>query len=56
MQENHKIRFTYLIGKISATLVIPLEIATRNGLNKPSEVTVEQTTAGILIKRKKVID
>ncbi|MGI0021574.1 MAG: AbrB/MazE/SpoVT family DNA-binding domain-containing protein [Nitrososphaeraceae archaeon] len=52
MKENQKVRFTYLTGKLSATLIIPLEVAKKNGLNKPSDVIVEETENGILIKKK----
>lgn len=52
MQENQKIPFTYLTGKLSATLIISMEIAKRNGLEKPTDVIVEETENGILIKKK----
>jgi hypothetical protein len=50
--QNQKIRFTYITGKLSATLIIPLELAKKNGLNTPSDVIVEETDDGILIKKR----
>jgi hypothetical protein len=41
----------FLSNKISATLIIPIEIARRHGLNEPSHVVIEETTEGILIKK-----
>ena len=41
----------FLTNKLSATLIIPIEIARRNGLNEPSHVLVEETAQGILIKK-----
>jgi bifunctional DNA-binding transcriptional regulator/antitoxin component of YhaV-PrlF toxin-antitoxin module len=41
----------WLTNKISATLIIPKEIALRNGLNDDSRVVVEQTDKGILIRK-----
>jgi hypothetical protein len=48
---NKKITSTFLSGKLSATLVIPIDIARRHGLNQPSEVLVEETEEGILIRK-----
>jgi hypothetical protein len=41
----------FLTNKISATLIIPIEIARRHGLNEPSHVVIEETTEGISIKK-----
>ncbi|MFY9872832.1 MAG: AbrB/MazE/SpoVT family DNA-binding domain-containing protein [Candidatus Nitrosopolaris sp.] len=38
-------------GKSSTTLIIPIEIARRHGLDEPSHVTVEERPDGILIRR-----
>ena len=43
MLENKRIRSTFLSGKLSATLVIPIDIARRHGLDQPSQ--------GILIRK-----
>jgi hypothetical protein len=54
MSENKEIAKTFLSGKLSATLVIPIEIARRYGLEKPAHVVVEETSDGILIKKLQV--
>ena len=41
----------YLTNKVSATLIIPIEMARRNGLDQPQYVTVEETGNGVLIKK-----
>ena len=51
MIENKRITSTFLSGKLSATLVIPIDIARRHGLNQPSQVIVEETDYGILIRK-----
>jgi hypothetical protein len=45
------ITHTYLSGKFSTTLIIPIEIARKYRIDKPSNVVVEETKEGILIKR-----
>ena len=47
-----KIQFTFLTGKLSAILIIPLEITKKNGLIEHSDVIVEETENGVLIRRK----
>jgi hypothetical protein len=49
--KSKKITQTYLSGKLSATLVIPIQIARKYGLNEPSNVTVEEHPDGILIRK-----
>jgi hypothetical protein len=51
MQREKCIRSTFLSGKLSATLIIPIDIARRNGLDQPSQVVVEETAEGILIRK-----
>jgi hypothetical protein len=46
-----KITTTYLSGNISTTLIIPIETARKYGIDKPSNVVVEETANGILIKK-----
>jgi Antidote-toxin recognition MazE, bacterial antitoxin len=41
----------FFINKVSATVIIPVDIARKYGLNQTSHVTVEETPDGILIKR-----
>ena len=51
MSELKKIKHIYLSGKLSATLIIPISIARKYGLNQPSNVVVEEKEDGILIKK-----
>ena len=51
MSEFKEITKTFLSGKLSATLVIPIEIARRHGLEKPAHVVVEERPEGILIRK-----
>jgi hypothetical protein len=51
MSQIKDVTKTFLTGKLSATLVIPIEIARRNGLDKPAHVIVEERPEGILIKK-----
>lgn len=46
-----KVTHTFLSGQRSATVIIPIEIARKHGLDTPSNVTVEETDEGILIKK-----
>lgn len=48
---SRKVTTTYLSGKISTTLIIPIEMARRYGIDKPSNVIVEETDKGILIRK-----
>jgi len=51
MSEFKEITKTFLSGKLSATLVIPIEIARRYGLEKPAHVLIEERPEGILIRK-----
>lgn len=51
MNEMKEVRKTFLTGKLSATLVIPIEIARRKGLEQPAHVVIEERPEGILIKK-----
>jgi hypothetical protein len=51
MNEMKEVTKTFLTGKLSATLVIPIEIARRKGLEKPTHVVIEERQEGILIKK-----
>ncbi|MDQ6863807.1 MAG: hypothetical protein M3044_08275 [Thermoproteota archaeon] len=51
MTEIKDVTRTFLSGKLSATLVIPIEIARRNGLEKPAHVIIEERPEGILIRK-----
>ena len=41
----------FLSNKISSTLIIPIALARRYGLDKPSHVVLEPIENGILIKK-----
>jgi len=47
---KHLIR-TWITGNCSCTLVIPKDFAREYGLDKPTHVVIEKTTAGLLIKK-----
>jgi hypothetical protein len=49
--ETKQVKKIFLTNKISATLIIPIELARRHGLNEPSHVLVEETSQGILIRK-----
>jgi hypothetical protein len=46
-----KITSIFLTGKVSATMVIPIDIAKRYGLGDGSHVIVEEVPSGILIRK-----
>ena len=48
------ITYIYLSGRLSATLIIPIEIARKYGIDKPSNVVVEEKENGILIRKLEV--
>lgn len=48
---SQRITHTYISGKTSSTLVIPIEIARKYGFDKPTDVIVEDHEEGILIKK-----
>ena len=43
--------FIFLSNKVSSTLIIPIDMARKFGLDKPSHVILEETDEGILIKK-----
>ena len=45
---------TFTIGRLSATFIIPIEIARRHGLEKPAHVVIEGTSQGILVRKLEV--
>lgn len=51
MTEYKKITHTYLSGKLSTTLIIPIEIARKYGIHQPANVIVEEKSEGILIRK-----
>lgn len=51
MSERKSITHTFISGKLSSTLIIPINVARRYGLDKPANVVVEERNDGILIKK-----
>ena len=51
MTEFKKVTHTFLSGRLSATLIIPIDTARRYGLDKPANVIVEEKENGILIRK-----
>jgi hypothetical protein len=51
MSEIKKVTHTFLSGRLSATLIIPIETARKYGLDKPVNVIVEEKEDGIFIKK-----
>ncbi len=49
-----RVTHTFLSGKLSATLIIPIDTARKYGLDQPSNVIVEETDDGLLIKKLEV--
>jgi hypothetical protein len=45
-----KVTHVFLSGKLSSTLIIPIDTARKYGLDKPANVVVEEREDGILIK------
>ena len=51
MSEFKKITHVFLSGKLSSTLIIPIDIARKKGLDKPTNVVVEERVDGVFIKK-----
>jgi hypothetical protein len=49
--EPKRVTHTFLSGRLSSTLIIPIDTARKYGLDKPANVVVEEKPDGILIKR-----
>jgi hypothetical protein len=49
--KSKEIASIYLTNHVSATLIIPIEMARRQGLDQPSKVTIEESNDGILIRK-----
>ena len=45
-----KITHVFLSGKLSSTIIIPIDAARKYGLDRPTNVVVEEHEEGILIK------
>lgn len=46
-----RITQTFQSGRLSATLIIPIDIARKYGIEKPANVIVEERPDGILIRK-----
>ena len=51
IKNQKKIAPVFLSNGLSSTLIIPIELARKYSLDKPSHVTIEDTQNGILIKK-----
>jgi hypothetical protein len=51
MSDLKKITQIFLSGKLSSTLIIPIEIARKYGIDKPLHVLVEERPEGVLIRK-----
>lgn len=51
MSKLKEITHTFLTGNISATVIIPIKIARKYGLEQPSNIVIEETENGILIRK-----
>ena len=54
MPEFKKITHTFLSGRLSATLIIPIDVARKYGIDQPTNVIVEEKPEGILIRKVEV--
>jgi hypothetical protein len=52
--QRKRITSIFLTGKVSATMVIPIETARRYGLSDGSHVIIEEVPRGILIRKLEV--
>ena len=52
--QRKKITSIFLTGKVSATMVIPIETARKYGLGDGSHVIVEEVPSGILTRKLEV--
>jgi hypothetical protein len=51
MSVNKEVAKIFLINKLSATLIIPIQTARKYGIDKLSNVVVEEQENGILIRK-----
>ena len=55
-KQKEKVRIApiFLSNGLSSTLIIPIELARKYDIDRPSHVTIEDTEKGILIKKLEV--
>ena len=51
VKKYKRITNTFLSGKLSSTLITPIKIARKYGVDKPSNVIVEEHEEGILVRK-----
>jgi hypothetical protein len=49
--QRKKVTSIFLTGKVSATMVIPIETARKYGLEEGTHVILQETPEGILLRR-----
>jgi hypothetical protein len=54
MSELKRISQTFLSDKLSCTVIIPIDLARKHGLEKPANIIFEDSEDGILIKKVQV--
>jgi len=50
-ESEKKIAPIFMSNGLSATVIIPIDIARKYAINRPTHVTIEDTRKGILIKK-----
>lgn len=54
LESQKKIASIFISNGISSTVIIPIELARKYAIDRPSHVTIEDTQEGILIKKLEV--
>jgi hypothetical protein len=54
LENQKKIAPIFLSNGLSSTVIIPIELARKYNIDRPSHVTIEDTDNGILIKKLEV--
>ena len=49
--KSYRVTHTFISGKSSSTLIIPKPIAKKYGLDKPTDIILEDKEDGVLIKK-----
>ena len=55
LENQKKIAPVFLSNGLSSTLIIPIELARKYSIDRPTHVTIEDTKNGILIKKLVVV-
>ena len=51
LESQKKIASIFISNGISSTVIIPIQLARKHAIDRPSHVTIEDTQEGILIKK-----